>query len=61
MRVAILLKKAEADGTHLDKDRIFLAKHVQSNVRQGRSPQTPARLCRFSGQDISVDVCRGSA
>ncbi len=35
MRVAILLKKAELDGIHLDESiAFFIAKHIRSNVRE---------------------------
>jgi chromosomal replication initiator protein len=35
MRVAILIKKAESDGTVLDEDvAFFIAKHIRSNVRE---------------------------
>jgi chromosomal replication initiator protein len=60
MRVAILLKKAEAEGVILDEAvAFFLAKHVQSNVREleGALKRVLA-YSRFSGQEISVDVCR---
>ena len=60
MRVAILLKKAEAEGVHLDEAvAFFLAKHVQSNVREleGALKRLLA-YARFAGQEISVDVCR---
>jgi chromosomal replication initiator protein len=60
MRVAILLKKAEAESLKLDEDvAFFLAKHIQSNVREleGGLKRILA-YARFSGQDISVDLCR---
>jgi chromosomal replication initiator protein len=60
MRVAILLKKAEAEGVSLDEPvAFFLAKHVQSNVREleGALKRVLA-YSRFAGQQLSVDVCR---
>ena len=60
MRVAILLKKAEAEGVSLDEAvAFFLAKHVQSNVREleGALKRVLA-YARFAGQQLSVDVCR---
>jgi len=60
MRVAILLKKAEAEAMTLDEAvAFFLAKHIQSNVREleGGLKRVLA-YARFSGQDISVDLCR---
>ncbi len=60
MRVAILLKKAEAESIKLDEDvAFFLAKHIQSNVREleGGLKRILA-YARFSGMTISVDLCR---
>lgn len=60
MRVAILLKKAEAETIQLDEAvAFFLAKHIQSNVREleGGLKRVLA-YARFSGQDLSVDLCR---
>lgn len=60
MRVAILLKKAEAESVKLDEEvAFFLAKHVQSNVREleGALKRVLA-YARFSGQPLSVDLCR---
>ncbi|MGQ0751017.1 MAG: chromosomal replication initiator protein DnaA [Betaproteobacteria bacterium] len=60
MRVAILLKKAEAETVSLDENvAFFLAKHIQSNVREleGGLKRILA-FARFSGQEISVDLCR---
>ena len=60
MRVAILLKKAEAEGVKLDEAvAFFLAKHIQSNVREleGGLKRVLA-YARFSGRDFSVDLCR---
>jgi len=60
MRVAILLKKAEAEGVKLDEPvAFFLAKHIQSNVREleGGLKRVLA-YARFSGRDLSVELCR---
>jgi len=60
MRVAILLKKAEAEAVKIDETvAFFLAKHIQSNVREleGGLKRVLA-YARFSGQEISVDLCR---
>jgi chromosomal replication initiator protein len=60
MRVAILLKKAELEGIKLDEPvAFFLAKHIQSNVREleGGLKRVVA-YARFSGRDFSVELCR---
>jgi len=60
MRVAILLKKAEAESIKVDQAvAFFLAKHIQSNVREleGGLKRVVA-YARFSGQELSVDLCR---
>jgi chromosomal replication initiator protein len=60
MRVAILLKKAEAEGVKLDEAvAFFLAKHIQSNVREleGGLKRVIA-YARFSGREFSVELCR---
>jgi chromosomal replication initiator protein len=60
MRVAILLKKAEAESLKLDQSvAFFLAKHIQSNVREleGGLKRVLA-YARFSGQPLSLDLCR---
>ncbi|MDB5903511.1 MAG: chromosomal replication initiation protein DnaA [Betaproteobacteria bacterium] len=60
MRVAILLKKAEAESLKLDEAvAFFLAKHIQSNVREleGGLKRVLA-YSRFSGQELSIDLCR---
>ena len=60
MRVAILLKKAEAEAIKVDQAvAFFLAKHIQSNVREleGGLKRVVA-YARFSGQELSVDLCR---
>jgi chromosomal replication initiator protein len=60
MRVAILFKKAEADAIKLEESvAFFLAKHIQSNVREleGGLKRVLA-YSRFSGQELSIDLCR---
>ncbi len=60
MRVAILLKKAEADGLALDENvAFFIAKHIQSNIREleGALKRVLA-YSRFTGQPITVDLAR---
>ena len=60
MRVAILLKKAEADGVALPQDvAYFIAKHIQSNVREleGGLKRVIA-YSRFAGQVLSVELAR---
>lgn len=60
MRVAILLKKAEADSVKLDEAiAFFIAKHIQSNVREleGGLKRVLA-YARFTGHALSVEVCR---
>jgi chromosomal replication initiator protein len=60
MRVAILLKKAEAESIELDQSvAFFLAKHIQSNVREleGGLKRVLA-YARFKGEELSIDLCR---
>jgi chromosomal replication initiator protein len=60
MRVAILLKKAEAEQLRLEEAvAFFLAKHIQSNVREleGGLKRVLA-YARFSGEALSIDLCR---
>jgi chromosomal replication initiator protein len=60
MRVAILLKKAEAEAIKLDEPvAFFLAKHIQSNVREleGGLKRVLA-YARFSNQELSIELCR---
>ena len=60
MRVAILLKKADADGLALDENvAFFIAKHIQSNIREleGALKRVLA-YSRFTGQLITVDLAR---
>lgn len=60
MRVAILLKKADAEGLVLDETvAFFVAKHIQSNIREleGALKRVLA-YSRFTGEPISVDLAR---
>jgi len=60
MRVAILLKKAEAESIQLDEGvAFFLAKHIQSNVREleGGLKRVLA-YARFTHKDLTIDLCR---
>ncbi len=60
MRVAILLRKAEAENIHLDEAvAFFIASHSQTNVREleGALKRILA-FSRFSGRPITIDVCR---
>lgn len=60
MRVAILIKKAALDSITLPEDvAFFLARHIQSNVREleGGLKRILA-YARFTGNEISVDLCR---
>jgi len=60
MRVAILLKKAQAEGITLDETvAFFVASHSQTNVREleGALKRILA-YSRFSGQPITIDLCR---
>ena len=60
MRVAILLKKAEAEKVALDETvAFFIASHSQTNVREleGALKRILA-YSRFSGLPISVALCR---
>jgi chromosomal replication initiator protein len=60
MRVAILIKKAEQEAALLsDEVAFFLARHIQSNVREleGGLKRVLA-YARFTGEELSVDLCR---
>jgi len=61
MRVAILLKKAQAEGFVMPEDvAFFIAKHLRSNVREleGALHKVLAYV-RFHGRDdLTVDICR---
>jgi chromosomal replication initiator protein len=60
MRVAILLKKAAIDGITLDENvAFFIAKHIQSNVREleGALKRVLA-FSRFAGLPLSADLAK---
>ena len=60
MRVAILLKKAALDGITLDENvAFFIAKHIQSNVREleGALKRVLA-FSRFAALPLSVDLAK---
>ncbi len=60
MRVAIVLKKAEADAIELPEDiAFFIAKHIRSNVREleGALKKVLA-FSRFNGRELSLDLAK---
>ncbi len=60
MRVAIVLKKAEADSVELSEDiAFFIAKHIRSNVREleGALKKVLA-FARFSNRELSLDLAK---
>jgi len=60
MRVAIVLKKAEADAIPLSEEiAFFIAKHIRSNVREleGALKKVLA-FARFSGRELSLDLAK---
>jgi chromosomal replication initiator protein len=60
MRVAILIKKAEAEGIRVPEDvAFFVAKHIQSNVREleGALKRVLA-YANFSNQPLSPELAR---
>jgi chromosomal replication initiator protein len=60
MRVAILIKKGEAEGVRLPEDvAFFIAKHIQSNVREleGALKRVLA-YSNFAGQPLSLALAR---
>jgi chromosomal replication initiator protein len=60
MRVAILKKKAEAEGMHLDDEVAFvIAKHLRSNVREleGALKKVLA-YSSFHGRVIALDLAK---
>jgi chromosomal replication initiator protein len=60
MRVAIVLKKAEASGVRLDEDvAFFIAKHIRSNVRELEGAlKNVLAFARFSGRELTVEVAK---
>jgi chromosomal replication initiator protein len=60
MRVAIVLKKAEAEALALSEDiAFFIAKHIRSNVREleGALKKVLA-FARFTGRELSLDLAK---
>jgi chromosomal replication initiator protein len=60
MRVAIVLKKAEADDLELAEDiAFFIAKHIRSNVREleGALKKVLA-FARFTGRELTLELAR---
>jgi chromosomal replication initiator protein len=60
MRVAIVLKKAEADAIDLSEEiAFFIAKHIRSNVREleGALKKVLA-FARFNARELSLDLAK---
>jgi len=60
MRVAIVLKKAEAESVEVSEEiAFFIAKHIRSNVREleGALKKVLA-FARFSGRELSLDLAK---
>jgi chromosomal replication initiator protein len=60
MRVAIILKKAEAVGLKLPEDvAFFIAKHIRSNVREIEGAlKSVIAFARFNGREIGLDSAK---
>jgi chromosomal replication initiator protein len=60
MRVAIILKKAEAISLKLSEDvAFFIAKHIRSNVRELEGAlKSVIAYSRFNGRDITLDTVK---
>jgi chromosomal replication initiator protein len=60
MRVAILMRKAEADGSPMPEDvAFFIAKNVRANVRELEGAlRKVLAYSRFSHKDISITLAR---
>jgi chromosomal replication initiator protein len=60
MRVAILMKKAEAEGTPMPEDvAFFVAKNVRANVRELEGAlRKVLAYARFSHKDINIQLAR---
>jgi len=60
MRVAIILKKAEAVSLQLSEDvAFFIAKHIRSNVRELEGAlKSVIAYSRFNGRDITIDTAK---
>jgi chromosomal replication initiator protein len=60
MRVAIVLKKAEAESVELSEEiAFFIAQHIRSNVREleGALKKVLA-FARFTGRELSLDLAK---
>jgi chromosomal replication initiator protein len=60
MRVAIVLKKADAEGVPLSEEiAFFIAKHIRSNVREleGGLKKVLA-FSRFNNRELSLDLAK---
>lgn len=60
MRVAIILKKAEAVGVALPEDvAFFIAKHIRSNVRELEGAlKSVLAFARFNGREVTLDSAK---
>jgi chromosomal replication initiator protein len=60
MRVAILIRKAAAEGTHMPEDvAFFIAKNVRANVRELEGAlRKVLAYARFSHKDVHIGVAR---
>jgi chromosomal replication initiator protein len=60
MRVAIVLRKAEAVGVRLDEDvAFFIAKHIRSNVRELEGAlKNVLAFSRFGGKEPTVELAK---
>src|SRR5690606_31807573 len=60
MRVAIILKKAEALNARLPEEvAFFIAKHIRSNVRELEGAlKNVLAFSRFNGKEVSVEVAK---
>lgn len=60
MRVAIILKKAEAVGVALPEEvAFFIAKHIRSNVRELEGAlKSVLAYARFNGRDITLETAK---
>lgn len=60
MRVAIILKKAEAVSFQLNEDvAFFIAKHIRSNVRELEGAlKSVIAYARFNGKEITLDTAK---
>jgi chromosomal replication initiator protein len=62
MRVAILMKKAAAEGVPMSEDvAFFVAKHLRSNIREleGALRKILAYV-RFHGKEVNIEVARNA-